>query len=168
VDITKNGSFGHLSFRVIGIRAIGEGHCPLNYQRPLKPVPDEERKRSCLCLEAIRRSACPLSSGSRDRKWSDGGGGAFEAHEIMDDHFDGARNLPDDFPEKHDTPRIGSKGLEGRKPQRLLIEGYRVGTSHFSAKRANKGVSERAAPFFNSYHGREDLLLAFHNQDIHL
>jgi hypothetical protein len=85
-----------------------------------------------------------------------------------DDHFDGARNLPDDFLEKRDTPRIGSKGLEGRKPQRLLVEGYRVGTAHFGAKRANKGVSERAAPFFNSYHGREDLLLAFHNQDIHL
>ena len=74
-----------------------------------------------------------------------------------DDHFDGARNLPDDFLEKRDTPRIGSKGLEGRKPQRLLIEGYRVGTAHFGAKRANKGVSERAAPFFNSYHGREEL-----------
>jgi hypothetical protein len=27
------------------MRAIGEGHCPLNYQRPLKPLPDEERKR---------------------------------------------------------------------------------------------------------------------------
>ena len=27
---------------------FGEGHRPLIYQRPLKPLPDEERKRSCV------------------------------------------------------------------------------------------------------------------------
>jgi hypothetical protein len=56
----------------------------------------------------------------------------------------------------------------GRKPQRLLVEGHRVGTAHSGPERSNEGVSERAAPFLNSYHGREDFLLVFHNENIDL
>jgi hypothetical protein len=61
-----------------------------------------------------------------------------------------------------------SQGLEGRKPQRLLVEGHRVGTASPGAERSNEGVSERAAPFLNSYHGCENLLLAFHNENLDL
>ena len=61
-----------------------------------------------------------------------------------------------------------SQGLEGRKPQRLLVEGHRVGTASPGAERSNEGVSERAAPFLNSYHGCENLLLALHNENLDL
>jgi hypothetical protein len=61
-----------------------------------------------------------------------------------------------------------SQGLEGRKPQRLLVEGHRVGTASPGAERSSEGVSESAAPFLNSYHGCENLLLAFHNENLDL
>jgi hypothetical protein len=40
-----------------------------------------------------------------------------------------------------------------------------MGTARFGAERSDEGVGERAAFFFNSYHRREDFLLAFHNDD---
>jgi hypothetical protein len=66
------------------------------------------------------------------------------------------------------TQRAKSNRPEGRNPERLLIEGHRVRTPYLGAERSNERISERAKPFLKSDHGREDLLLAFENENIDL
>jgi UDP-glucose 4-epimerase len=39
---------------------------------------------------------------------------------------------------------------------------------HPPPKHSNEGISESAAPFFHSYPRREDFLLSFHHQHIHI
>ena len=68
----------------------------------------------------------------------------------------------------HECGSAKPRMLETWKRQCFLVECQRQGTASSRAECCDNGIGERALPFLERDHGRENLLLVLGNEDIGL